>query len=265
VVGEHDPTIIRAADHVIDLGPGAGERGGQVVFAGPPAALATARGSATAEYVTGRALIPVPTKRRKPIPGLAVRVRGAYANNLKDLDVDLPLACFVAVTGVSGSGKSTLVEEVLYRGLKKRRGEPVGIPGACREISGAERIAEVVLVDQAPIGSTPRANPVTYLRAFDLIRACFAATEAARLRGYSAAAFSFNVPGGRCETCTGEGFEKIEMQFLSDVYVPCAECGGARFGPEVLEVRSHGRNIREVLDLTVAQAVEVFADVPDIA
>jgi len=264
VVVEHDPTIIRAADHVIDLGPGAGERGGQVVFAGPPAALATARGSATAEYLTGRALIPVPTKRRKPIPGLAVRVRGAYANNLKDLDVDLPLACFVAVTGVSGSGKSTLVDDVLYRGLKKRRGEPVGIPGACRALEGAERIAEVILVDQAPIGSTPRANPVTYLRAFDGIRACFARTEEARLRGYTAATFSFNVPGGRCETCTGEGFEKIEMQFLSDVYVPCAECGGARFRPEILEVRFRGRSIRDVLELTVAEATPFFADVPEV-
>src|SRR5207237_4203741 len=211
VVVEHDPTVIRAADHVIDLGPGAGERGGRVVFAGPPAALASARGSATAEYLTGRALIPVPARRRKPIPRLAVRVRGASANNLKDLAVDIPLSSFVAVTGVSGSGKSTLVDDVLYRGLKKRRGEPVGIPGACRALEGAERIAEVILVDQAPIGSTPRANPVTYLRAFDGIRACFPRTEEARLRAYTAATFSFNVPGGRCETCTGEGFEKIEM------------------------------------------------------
>src|SRR5439155_369784 len=147
VVVEHDPTVIRAADHVIDLGPGAGERGGHVVFAGRPAALVTARGSATAEYLTGRALIPVPAKRRKPIPRLALRVRGASANNLKDLDVDIPLSCFVAVTGVSGSGKSTLVDDVLYRGLKKRRGEPVGIPGSCRAIEGAERIAEVILVE----------------------------------------------------------------------------------------------------------------------
>ncbi|HYR96662.1 MAG TPA: excinuclease ABC subunit UvrA, partial [Candidatus Binatus sp.] len=265
VVVEHDPTIIRAADHVIDLGPGAGERGGRVVFAGPPAALATATGSATAEYLTGRAAIPLPARRRKPIRGLALRVRGATANNLKDVDVELPLACFVAVTGVSGSGKSTLIEDVLYRGLKKRRGEPVGIPGACRAIDGAERVADVILVDQAPIGSTPRANPVTYLRAFDGIRACFARTEEARLRGYTPATFSFNVPGGRCETCTGEGFEKIEMQFLSDVYVPCAECGGARFTPEVLEVRFRGRTIREVLDVTVVEALGLFADVPEVA
>ncbi len=264
VVVEHDPTIIRAADHVLDLGPGAGERGGQVVFAGSPAALAGAHGSATADYLSGRALIPVPARRRKPLPGLALRVRGASANNLKDLDVDIPLACFVAVTGVSGSGKSTLVDEVLYRGLKKRRGEPVGTAGACRALEGAERIAEVILVDQTPIGSTPRANPVTYLRAFDGIRACFARREEARLRGYSAATFSFNVPGGRCETCTGEGFEKIEMQFLSDVYVPCAECAGARFRPEVLEIQFRGKSIREVLDLTVAEASAFFADVPEV-
>src|SRR5262249_31885191 len=220
---------------------------------------------ATADWLTGRAAIPLPTTRRKPIRGLALRIRGATAHNLKEVDVDLPLSCFVAVTGVSGSGKSTLVEEVLYRGLKKRRGEPVGIPGPCRAIEGAERIAEVILVDQAPIGSTPRANAATYLRAFEPIRACFARTEEARLRGYTAATFSFNVAGGRCETCSGDGFEKIEMQFLSDVYVPCAECGGARFRPEVLEVRVRGRSIRDVLDMTVAEAVAFFADAPEVA
>jgi excinuclease ABC subunit A len=264
VVVEHDPTIIRAADHVIDLGPGAGERGGRIVFAGAPAALGKATASATADYLCGRRAIRPPARRRKPIPGLSLRIRGATANNLKDVDVEIPLGCFVAVTGVSGSGKSTLIDDVLYRGLKKRRGQPVGIPGACRAIEGAERIAEVILVDQAPIGSTPRANPVTYLRAFDGIRACFARTDDARLRGYTAATFSFNVPGGRCETCAGEGFEKIEMQFLSDVYVPCSECAGARFRPEVLEVRLRGRTIREVLDLTVSEAVDLFADVPEV-
>jgi excinuclease ABC subunit A len=263
VVVEHDPTIIRAADHVIDLGPGAGERGGSVVFAGPAAGLTGARGSLTADYLTGRRTIPYPRRRRR-VAGLAVGIRGATANNLRNVDVDVPLGCFVAVTGVSGSGKSTLVEDVLYRGLKKRRGEPVGIPGACRAIEGAERLAEVVLVDQGAIGSTPRANPVTYLRAFDGIRGSFARTEEARLRGYTAATFSFNVPGGRCETCAGEGFEKIEMQFLSDVYVPCAECAGARFRPEVLEVRWRGRSIRDVLDLTVAEAIVLFAEVPDV-
>jgi excinuclease ABC subunit A len=263
VVVEHDPTIIRAADHVIDLGPAAGEAGGEVVFAGPPAALAGARGSVTADYLSGRRAIPVPPRRR-PVRGVAVTVRGATANNLKDIDVEVPLGRFVAVTGVSGSGKSTLVEDVLYRGLKKRRGQPVGIPGPCRAIEGAERIAEVVLADQAPIGSTPRANPLTYLGAFASVRACFARAEVARLRGYTPSTFSFNLPGGRCETCTGEGFERVEMQFLSDVYVPCADCGGARFRPEILEVRHRGLSIRDVLDLSVAEAMRLFADIPEV-
>ena len=264
VVVEHDPAIIRAADHVIDLGPDAGERGGRLVFDGPPSDLPRARGSRTADYLTGREAIPVPQKRRKPIPGLSLCIRGATANNLKDVDVEIPLTRFVAVTGVSGSGKSTLIEDVLYRHLKKRRGEPAGIPGPCRAIEGAERIAEVILVDQAAIGSTPRANAATYLRAFDGIRGAFARTEEAKLRGYSAATFSFNVDGGRCETCSGDGVEKIEMQFLSDVYVPCAECGGARFKPDVLAVRWQGRTIGEVLDLTVAQAALVFAGVAEV-
>jgi excinuclease ABC subunit A len=264
VVVEHDPTIIRAADHVIDLGPGAGERGGRMVFAGAPGALAGATGSVTADYLSGRKSIPVPLKRRRSPRGLGLRVRGASANNLKDIDVEFPLSCFVAVTGVSGSGKSTLVDDVLYRGLKKRRGQPVGIPGDCRAIEGTDRIAEVIMVDQAPIGSTPRANPVTYLRAFDGIRNSFARTEEARLRGYTAATFSFNVAGGRCETCAGEGFERIEMQFLSDVFVPCAECAGARFQPGILEVRFRGRSIREVLELTIAEAAVIFADVAEV-
>jgi excinuclease ABC subunit A len=265
LVVEHDPAIIRAADHVIDLGPDAGERGGQLVFDGPPSELSRARGSRTADYLTGRETIPVPARRRRPIPGLALRIRGATANNLKNVDVEIPLTRFVVVTGVSGSGKSTLIDDVLYRHLKKRRGEPVGIPGACRAIEGADRITEVILVDQAAVGSTPRANAATYLRAFDGIRSVFARTEEARLRGYSAATFSFNVDGGRCETCSGEGFEKVEMQFLSDVYVPCAECGGARFKPDVLEVRWQGRTIGDVLDLTVAQALEAFAGTSEVA
>jgi excinuclease ABC subunit A len=264
VVVEHDPAIIRAADHVIDLGPGAGERGGTILFAGPPSRLRTARGSATGDFLTARRSIPVPLKRRRPVPGLSLHVRGAAAHNLRGIDVDVPLACFVAVTGVSGSGKSTFVQEVLYRNLKKRLGQPVGIPGACAAIEGAEKVVDVILVDQSQIGSTPRANAATYLRAWTGIRECFAKTDMARLRAYSAATFSFNVAGGRCETCSGEGFERIEMQFLSDVYVPCAECGGARFTADVLEVRYRGRNVSDVLALTVAEAVEFFADVPEI-
>ncbi len=264
VVVEHEPAIIRAADHVIDLGPGPGERGGRVVFAGSVADLPAARGSLTGAYLGGRRSVARPARRRQPIRGLGIGIRGASANNLAELDVDVPLACFVAVTGVSGSGKSTLVEDVLYRALRKRLGKPDGVPGAHRAIEGAERIADVVLVDQSPIGSTPRANAATYLRAWSGIRACFAATDTARLRGYTAATFSFNVAGGRCETCSGDGFERVEMQFLSDVYVPCADCAGARFQAEVLEVHWGGRSIREVLDLTVAEALAAFADVKDI-
>ncbi len=264
VVVEHDPAIIRAADHVIDLGPGAGERGGRVLHAGPVAGLAATRGSVTGDYLAGRRAIPVPARRRRPIAGLALGIRGAAAHNLHDVDVDVPLACFVAVTGVSGSGKSSLVDDVLYRGLRKRLGRPDGVPGPHRAIDGAERIAEVILVDQSPIGSTPRANAATYLRAWDGIRARFARTETARLRGYTAATFSFNVAGGRCETCAGDGVERVEMQFLSDVYVPCAECHGARFQPAVLEVVWRERTIREMLDLTVAEALALCADVPEV-
>ncbi|HWP65607.1 MAG TPA: excinuclease ABC subunit UvrA [Candidatus Limnocylindria bacterium] len=264
VVVEHDPAIIRAADHVIDLGPGAGEAGGTVLFAGPPHELKRARGSATADYLTGRRRIELPAKRRRPVPGLSLWVRGASEHNLQDVDVEIPLGCFVAVTGVSGSGKSTLVEDVVYRHVMRRLGRSAGTPGACRAVEGTNRIADVVLVDQSPIGTTPRANAATYTGAYTGIRTVMAKTEAARLRGYTAATFSFNVPGGRCETCTGEGFERIEMQFLSDVYVPCADCNGTRFLPEVLEVRWRGRSIADVLDLTVAQALEAFADVPEV-
>jgi len=265
VVVEHDPTIIAAGDHVVDLGPGAGERGGRILFAGPTSELAAARGSITGAYLAGRRCIPVPAKRRKLVPALRLGIRGATAHNLQDVDVDLPLGAFVVVTGPSGSGKSTLIEDVLHRGLRKKLGKPTGIPGACRALEGVDRLAEVVLVDQSPIGTTPRANPATYVRAFDGIRGVFARTEMARMRGYSAATFSFNVAGGRCETCAGEGFERVEMQFLSDVYVPCAECDGARFQPDVLEVEWRGRSIAQVLALTVAEAIEAFADVGDVA
>jgi len=203
--------------------------------------------------------VPVPRKRRRIIPDVALTVHGASANNLKDVTVEIPLARFVCITGVSGSGKSTLVEEVLYRSLMKRLGQPVGAPGACSGIDGAERIADVIMVDQSPLGTTPRANPVSYLKAFDVIRELFAKTPVARLRGYSAATFSFNVAGGRCEACKGEGFEKIEMQFLSDVYVRCPECDATRFRAEILEVTYQKKNIHDVLQLTVREAVAFFA------
>jgi excinuclease ABC subunit A len=265
VVVEHDPEIIKDADHVIDLGPGPGERGGEVVFAGAYPDLIASSRSLTGAFLSGRRHIPVPTKRRPPLSGVDLRIRGARANNLKRLDVTIPLGLLVCMTGVSGSGKSTLVDEVLYRGLRKRMGEPVPTPGACDGIDGAERIAELVLVDQAPLSATPRANPVTYMGAFAPFRALFARAEVARLRGYTPSTFSFNVAGGRCERCRGEGFEKIEMQFLSDVYVPCPECNGVRFTPEVLEVKVRGRSIADVLDLTVAEALRTFSDVSEIA
>ncbi|HEX7410189.1 MAG TPA: excinuclease ABC subunit UvrA [Candidatus Binatia bacterium] len=259
VVVEHDPEIIREADHVIDLGPGAGEAGGQVVFAGNYTDLLERSGSLTGQYLAGRRSISVPSRRRRMIPRLSVVVHKASANNLKNVTVRFPLSRFVCVTGVSGSGKSTLIEDVLYRGLKKHLGQSQGTPGACERIEGADRIADVILVDQSPLGTTPRANPVSYLKAFDLIRALFAQTPLARMRGYTNATFSFNVPGGRCEACKGEGFEKVEMQFLSDVYVTCAECGGKRFRAEVLEVAYNQKTIHDVLGLTVREALTFFA------
>ena len=265
VVVEHDPEIIREADHVIDLGPGAGERGGEVVFAGTYGDLLEGSISSTGAYLAGRRSIPLPVRRRRVIPRLNVVVHRAVANNLKNITVSVPLSRFVCVTGVSGSGKSTLIEDVLYRGLKKHLGQFVGTPGACERIQGAERIADVILVNQSPLGTTPRANPVSYLKAFDLIREIFAQMPLARLRGYSRATFSFNIAGGRCEACKGEGFEKVEMQFLSDVYVTCAECGGKRFRPEVLEVAYNQRSIHDVLGLTVREALTLFAGHAELA
>jgi len=258
LVVEHDPGIIKEADHIIDLGPGPGEHGGQVVFAGSHAQLTRSSTSITGAYLSGNRQIPLPAKRRLPLPGLQVVIRGARAHNLRGIDVTIPLGLFVCVTGVSGSGKSTLVDDVLFRSLRRRLGEPVQTPGACDGIDGADRIAEVILVDQTPLSATPRANPVTYMKAFAPIRILFARTNLARLRGYTPGTFSFNVAGGRCERCRGEGAEKVEMQFLSDVYVSCADCRGLRYRTEVLEVRVAGRSIADVLDLTVTEALDAF-------
>ena len=258
LVVEHDPEVIRASDHVVDLGPGAGEHGGRVQFAGPTAGLLDCSGSLTADYLAGRRKIAVPSLRREARGGW-LHVRGARTNNLKSIDCEIPLGTLTCITGVSGSGKSTLVEQVLYRGLKRLLGEPAGIPGEHDVIEGWQPIARVVFVDQTPIGTTPRANLLTYMGAYDAVRRLFAASDVARLRGYTASTFSFNVEGGRCETCRGEGYEKIEMQFLSDVYVPCPECQGARFRAEVLEAQVRGRSIRDIFDLTVTEAIEFFA------
>ncbi|MGE0517393.1 MAG: excinuclease ABC subunit UvrA [Candidatus Binatia bacterium] len=260
VVVEHEEEIIREADHVIDLGPGAGEGGGEILFAGPYRELLDADRSLTARYLTGRARVPVPAKRRRPIRNLELVVRGAREHNLRDIDVHIPLSRLVCVTGVSGSGKSTLMGAVLYRGLKKRMGQFDGVPGQHEGIEGSNRIADVILVDQSPLGTTRRANPVTYLKAFDVIRELYAASALAKLRGFTAATFSFNVAGGRCETCSGEGYEKVEMQFLSDVYVVCQTCSGARFRADVLEVTYNGLSIRAVLDLTADEAVRFFGE-----
>ena len=264
VVVEHEQEIIGEADHIIDLGPGAGEQGGTVLFAGPYRALLAQRRSATAQYLTGRRRIALPAARRRPLRHLELIVRGARENNLRDIDVHIPLRRLVCVTGVSGSGKSTLMETVLYRGLRKRMGQFDGVPGAHDEIEGWNRISDVIMVDQTPLGTTRRANPVTYLKAFDPIRDLFADTALAKLRGFGAATFSFNVAGGRCETCSGEGYEKVEMQFLSDVYVTCQACNGARFRDDVLEVKVNGRSIRDVLDLTAEEAVRFFGETSDV-
>ncbi len=262
VVVEHDPEIIRESDRILDLGPGAGERGGEVVYFGPPGGIAEAGDSLTGQYLDGRRRIPVPKRRRRPRQGHAITIRGASQNNLKNIDVRIPLGLLVCVTGVSGSGKSTLVHEVLYNGLQKARGLSVGTPGACRELAGGEALDAIALVDQAPVGRTPRANPATYVKAWDHIRRLFAATPAARERGLSTSTFSFNTVGGRCETCQGSGFEKIDMQFLSDIFVTCPDCNGARFRREVLEVTYKGRSIADVLQITVAEAAAFFDDAP---
>ena len=262
LVVEHDPETIQAADHVIDLGPGAGELGGKLLFAGPYGALLQEPKSLTGRYLNGELRIPVPNKRHKPA-GKFLRLFGASLHNLQNLDVMIPLGTLTVVTGVSGSGKSTLVHDVLYKALA---GQRVGgsVKEFCDRLEGGSNVREVVIVDQSPIGRTPRSNPATYLKAFDAIREVFADTPDAKRRGYSAGHFSFNVPGGRCETCQGDGTVTVEMQFLADVELICEECRGTRFKSGVLEVHYHGKNIHEVLQLTVREALAFFVNVPKI-
>jgi excinuclease ABC subunit A len=262
LVVEHDPDTIQAADHVIDLGPGAGELGGKLLFAGPYDAILQEHKSLTGRYLSGELRIPVPNKRHKPA-GKFLRLFGAYLHNLQNLDVMIPLGTLTVVTGVSGSGKSTLVHDVLYKALAAKR---VGgsVKEFCDRLEGDSSIREVVIVDQSPIGRTPRSNPATYLKAFDAIREVFADTPDAKRRGYTAGHFSFNVPGGRCETCQGDGTVTVEMQFLADVELICEECRGTRFKSSVLEVRYRGKNIHEVLQLTVREALAFFVNVPKV-
>jgi excinuclease ABC subunit A len=263
LVVEHDADMIRVADAVVDMGLGAGEQGGRVVFSGTLENLLHEPRSLTAKYLRDELAIPVPPARRKPT-NQKLRVLGASEHNLKNVDVEIPLGLLVCVTGVSGSGKSTLVHDVIYAALKRAKGDWDRRVGAHRKLEGAEFVTDVVLVDQAPIGRTPRSNPVTYLKAFDPIRELFAATKDARSRGLTASHFSFNVPGGRCEACEGEGEVKVEMQFLADVFVPCEQCEGKRFKPQVLEVKYRGRSVDQVLDMTVREALTFFSSSPKV-
>lgn len=264
IVVEHDEDTMYAADHIIDIGPGAGANGGRVVAEGTAGEIKKNPNSITGAYLSRRKFIPVPAKRR-PGNGKFIEVVGAAENNLKDLTVKFPLGTLTLVTGVSGSGKSTLVNEILYKGIASRLYHAKGKPGKHKKIKGLENIDKIIDIDQQPIGRTPRSNPATYTGVFDAIRELFSQTSEARMRGYKAGRFSFNVKGGRCEACKGDGILKIEMHFLPDVYVPCEVCKGARYNRETLEVRYKGKNISEVLDMTIDEAVEFFANVPRIA
>lgn len=264
VVVEHDEQIISAANHILDIGLHAGEAGGNVVFAGEFADLLRSRESLTAKYMRGEAEIKIPKKRRAPTDK-KLKIRGAREHNLKNVDVDVPLEMMTCITGVSGSGKSTLVHDVVYAGLKKQRNDWKEHVGLFKELSGGENFDDIVLVDQSPIGRTPRSNPVTYLKAYDLIREVFAGTSAAAAKGFDPSHFSFNVPGGRCEVCQGDGTVTVEMQFLADVELVCEECKGTRFKPQILEVRYKGKNIFDVLNLTVREALAFFKETPRVA
>lgn len=262
IVVEHDEDTMLAADYIVDIGPGAGEHGGEVIAEGTAQQIMKSRKSVTGAYLSGRKKIPVPKVRRQPVGML--KVLGAAQNNLKDIDVEIPLGVMTCVTGVSGSGKSSLVNEILYKHLAKVLNRARTIPGKHRGIEGVEQLDKVIDIDQSPIGRTPRSNPATYTGVFDQIRDLFAATADAKARGYKKGRFSFNVKGGRCEACCGDGILKIEMHFLPDVYVPCEVCGGKRYNRETLEVKYKGKSIYDVLDMTVEEAMKFFENVPSI-
>ena len=263
IVVEHDEDTMYAADMVIDIGPGAGVHGGNVIAQGTAEEIKNVPNSITGQYLSGRKKIPVPKKRRKAKP-VSITIKGAKENNLKNLDVKIPLGVFTCVTGVSGSGKSSLINEVLYKNLAKKLYGSSEKGGKCKEIVGIENIDKIINIDQSPIGRTPRSNPATYTGVFDYIRDIFANTNEAKLRGYQKGRFSFNVSGGRCEACQGDGVLKIEMHFLPDVYVPCEVCKGKRYNKETLEVKYKGKSISDILEMTVEEALEFFANIPKI-
>jgi len=261
LVVEHDEAMMRAADHIIDMGPGAGEHGGWIVTTGVLPDIINCQESITGQYLSGAKQIPLPQKRRSG-SGEEMVIKGAKQNNLKNIDVHIPLGKFVCITGVSGSGKSTLIDEIMYKKLAQMFYRSRERPGDCDGIIGMEYIDKVINIDQSPIGRTPRSNPATYTGTFTPIRELFATVPEARMRGYAPGRFSFNVKGGRCEACRGEGFIQIEMQFLPDVTVPCEVCKGKRYNREALEIRFKGKNIAEVLDMTVEQALVFFEHFP---
>ena len=262
IVVEHDEDTMFAADHIVDIGPGAGEHGGEVIAEGTAEEIMQVPESITGAYLSGRIRIPIPEERRKPTGWL--KIIGAQENNLKNIDVKIPLGVMTCVTGVSGSGKSSLVNEILYKYLAKKLNRARTIPGKHKKIEGVEQLDKVINIDQSPIGRTPRSNPATYTGVFDQIRDLFAATQDAKERGYKKGRFSFNVKGGRCEACSGDGILKIEMHFLPDVYVPCEVCGGKRYNRETLEVHYKGKSIYDVLNMTVEEALTFFENVPSI-
>ena len=265
IVVEHDEDTIRAADWIVDIGPGAGEHGGEIVSSGSYQELIDAPRSITGAYMSGRRKIEVPKQRRAYDKARTITVKEAKENNLKNISVTFPLGNFVAVTGVSGSGKSTLVNDILYSVLANKLNGARIVPGRHRSVSGLDNLDKVVHVDQSPIGRTPRSNPATYTGVFDKIRALFAETSEAKVRGYLQGRFSFNVKGGRCENCAGDGTITIEMNFLPDVYVPCEVCHGARYNRETLEVHYKGKTIAQVLDMPIEEAFDFFESVPAIA
>ena len=264
LVVEHDEDTMYAADQIIDIGPGAGVHGGNVMAQGTAEEVKKVDNSITGQYLSGRKKIPVPKKRRKTLKGKAIEVKGATEHNLKNISVKFPLGVFNCVTGVSGSGKSTLVNEILYKTITKQLNGSNEKPGKCKEVVGIDKIDKIINIDQSPIGRTPRSNPATYTGVFDTIREIFANTNEAKLRGYQKGRFSFNVQGGRCEACNGDGLIKIEMHFLPDIYVPCEVCKGKRYNHETLEVKYKGKTIADVLDMTVEEALDFFSNIPKI-